>query len=367
MKNYMEIKFYCNTVGVLSEDFAKLGVEYTQMLTGTQGTISDEQQAMQVVNNVFSDEIGRLYAEKYFSKEAKDDVTELVEEVIAAYKKKLETTEWMSPETKAVAIKKLDNIKIKVGYPDKWSDYSDVEFKSYEEGGSLFENVMTLTKLSNKKALERLDSKTDKEIFPMSPQTVEACYGPSRNDITFPAAILQSPYYDKSRSKEANLGGIGVVIAHEVSHAFDTNGAQIDANGNVNNWWKDSDKKEFEKRAQKVKDFYNGITLDSGAKVNGDLTVSENIADIEGMACTLDILREMDNPDYKAFFEAWATSWRMINTPEYEKMSLDQNVHSPHKVRVNAVVSQFQEFYDTYGIKEGDKMYVKPEDRISIY
>ena len=367
MKNYMEIKFYCGTVGVLSEDFGNLGKEYTQKLTGAQGSVTDEQQAFQAVNAVFDDEIGRLYAEKYFSKEAKDDVTELVEEVIAAYKKKLEKTEWMSPETKAIAIKKLDNIKIKVGYPDKWSDYSEVEFKSYEEGGSLFENFMTLTALNHKKALEHLDSKTDKESFPMSPQTVEACYGPSRNDITFPAAILQSPYYDKSRSREANLGGIGVVIAHEVSHAFDTNGAQIDENGNVNNWWQDEDKKEFEKRAQKVKDFYSNITLDSGAKVNGELTVSENIADIEGMACVLDILREMDNPDYKAFFEAWATSWRMINTPEYEAMTLDQNVHSPHKVRVNAVVSQFQEFYDTYGIKEGDKMYVKPEKRISIY
>ena len=367
MKNYMEIKFYCATVSTLSDDFVNLAKVFTQTISGAEGSIPEEQQALQTVNNVFSDEIGKIYAEKYFSKQAKDDVTELVEEIIAAYKKKLEKTEWMSPETKAVAMKKLDNIKIKVGYPDKWTDYSEVDFKSYEEGGSLFDNIMALTKLSNKKALEHLDAKTDKESFPMPVQMVEACYGPTRNDITFPAAILQSPYYDSSRSKEANLGGIGVVIAHEISHAFDTNGANIDENGNVNNWWKASDKEEFDQRAQKVKDFYNNITLESGAKVNGDLTVSENVADIEGMACALDILREMDNPDYKAFFEAWATSWRMINTPEYEKMSLESNVHSPHKVRVNAVVSQFQEFYDTYGIKEGDGMYVKPEDRISIY
>ncbi|MBP3888026.1 MAG: M13 family metallopeptidase [Cellulosilyticum sp.] len=367
MKNYIEIKFLRNTVGALGEDFEKIADEYTAELTGVQGDIPVEQEAMQVISSIFSDKIGKLYVEKYFSKEAKEDVETLVNEIIATYKKKLENVDWMADSTKANAIKKLDTMKVKIGYPDEWEDYEGLEIKSYEEGGSLIENLFNIESWSYEEILAEMDKPVDKTIFAMSPQTVNACYNPTCNDITFPAAILQHPFYDVNRSKEENLGSIGAVIAHEISHAFDNSGANFDENGNVNEWWTKEDYAKFEEKAQTVRDFYSNVTVDSGAKVNGDLTVGENIADITAVSCMLDIMEEMDNADYKAFFESWATTWRMIGTDEYKALLLEQDPHSPDKVRANVVLQQFQEFYDTYGIKEGDGMYVKPENRLKIY
>ncbi len=367
IKNYIEIHYLCSTVGLLSEDFDKISEEYAAELAGVEGSIPDEQEAMQVINSVFSDAIGKLYVEKYFSASAKSDVEALVKEIIATYKKKLEAVDWMTEETKENAIKKLDAIKIKVGYPEQWESYEGLEIKSFEEGSSLFENNLNLTKWSYAQAVEELNKPIDKSIFVMSPQTVNACYNPTSNDITFPAAILQAPYYDVNRSKEENLGAIGAVIAHEISHAFDTSGAHFDENGNVKNWWTEEDFTKFSEKEKKVRAFYNNVTTDSGEKINGDLTVGENIADITAMSCMLDIMREMDNPDYKAFFESWATVWRNIMTPEAATLNLQTDVHSPGKIRANMVVAQFQEFYDTYDVKEGDGMYIKPEDRLKIY
>ena len=367
IKNYIEIKFLYNMVGNLSEDFEKIADEYSAELTGVQGSLPDEQEAMQIVSGVFSDEIGKLYVEKYFSEAAKKDVEDLVEEAIETYKKKLEVVDWMTEETKQNAIKKLDTMQIKIGYPDKWEDYEGLELKSFEEGGSLFENNLSLFKWSYDRAVEELNKPIDKTKFLMSPQTVNACYSATSNDITFPAGILQAPFYDVNRSKEENLGAIGAVIAHEISHAFDTTGANFDEQGNVKQWWTEEDYTKFEEKAKKVREFYSNVTVDSGEKVNGDLTVGENIADITGMSCMLDIMKTMENPDYKAFFESWAKTWKMVSTPEYQSLLLQKDSHSPNKVRANIVVAQFQEFYDTYGVKEGDDMYIKPEDRLKVY
>ena len=367
MKNIIEINFLSNTVGSLSDDFKKIIEEYSAQVTGTEGNIPEEQEAMQVISSIFSDEIGKLYVEKYFSVEAKEDVEELVNEIIAAYKKKLEAVDWMTESTKKNAIKKLDTMAVKIGYPNEWEDYKGLEIKSYEEGGSLIENSFSMSKWSHDRALEELTKPIDKTKFIMAPQTVNACYNPTSNDITFPAAILQAPFYDVNRSREANLGSIGVVIAHEISHAFDNNGANFDENGNLKQWWTKEDYSKFEEKAKTVREFYNGVTVDSGAKVNGDLTVGENIADITAMSCLLDIMKEEKNADYKAFFEAWATTWRMVSTDEYLALALDKDVHAPNKVRANIVVAQFQEFYDTYDVKESDRMYIKPEDRLKVY
>lgn len=367
IKNYAEIHLLANTVNLLGEDFRKIADEYSIEVTGVEGNIPVEQEAMQVISNVFSDEIGKLYVEKYFSKEAKADVEKLVDEIITVYKKKIQAVDWMTETTKANAIKKLDAMKVKIGYPNEWQDYSELELKSYEEGSSLFENNLSLAQWMSEQAIEELDQPVDKTVFVMPPQTVNACYNPSSNDITFPAAILQHPFYDVNRSKEENLGAIGAVIAHEISHAFDTSGAHFDEQGNVSDWWTKEDYAKFEEKSKAVREFYSNVTVDSGDKVNGDLTVGENIADITAMSCMLDIMKDMKNPDYKAFFESWETSWRMVGTEEYMALLLQQDSHSPSKVRGNVVVQQFQEFYDTYGIKEGDGMYVKPEDRLKIY
>ncbi len=367
MKNYMEIKFLSSNAGGLSQDFIDANNELSATIMGVKGELPLEQQAMQVISSVFSDEIGKLYVEKYFSQAAKEDVEALAKDIIANYKKKLEKVDWLTDETKENAIRKLDSMKIKVGYPDKWQDYSGLVIRSYQEGGSLTENTFNLSRWTNKKAIDEMTDKVDRSKFIMAPQTVNACYVATRNDITFPAAILQSPFYDINRSREENLGSIGVIMAHEVSHAFDTAGANFDENGNVKQWWTEEDYAKFEEKAQKFRDYYMTVVTDSGEKVNGDLTVGENIADITAMSCALEILKEMDDPDYKAFFESWAKTWKMVATDEYKTLLLQKDVHSPHKIRVNVVLQQFQEFYDIYGIKENDGMYVKPEERLRIY
>nr|WP_319801751.1 M13 family metallopeptidase [Clostridium beijerinckii] len=254
-----------------------------------------------------------------------------------------------------------------MGYPEKWGDYSKLEIRSYESGGSLWENIQNLGKFAYEKSISKLNQPVDKSRFACTPQTINAFYNPSSNTITVPAGILQGEFYDVNSSKEKNLGAIGTIIGHEISHAFDNTGAKFDADGNLNNWWSTDDYKKFEEKTNKVRQFYNTVKVDDGKNVNGDLTVGENIADIGGVACTLDILKKMPNPDYKTFFESNATMWREIGTKEYEDYKLQYDVHSPNKVRDNIVLAQFDEFYKTYGIKENDKMYVKPEDRMKIW
>ena len=367
IKDALEIRFLYSTATLLGEKFENANKELAATLYGVEGETSREEQALNVISGIFSDEIGKLYVEKTFSKEEKEDVEALVKEIIANYKEKLQKVEWMSPETKTNAIKKLDTMTIKIGYPDKWMDYTDLDIKSIEEGSSLVENVFNIADWSFAKQVQSLNQPVDKTTFLISPQTVNACYNPSANDITFPAAILEAPYYDIHQSREANLGGIGAVIAHEISHAFDTNGSHFDEKGNVANWWTEQDYTKFEENTKKVRSFYSQIEVLSGQKVNGDLTVSENIADITAISCMLDILNKEKNPDYKAFFESWAKVWRIKSSEAYTEQLLQLDAHSPGKVRANAVVQQFEEFYEAYDVKEGDGMYVKPEDRLKIY
>ncbi len=367
IKDALEVRFLSSTSSLLGEKFEEASRDLSKELYGIEGETSKEEQAINVISGIFSDEIGKLYVQKTFSKEEKEDVEALVKEIIENYKEKLEKVDWMSESTKACALKKLDTMTIKIGYPDEWTDYSKLQIKSIEEGGSLVDNVFSIYEWSMANSLASLKEPVNKSKFLISPQTVNACYNPSANDITFPAAILEAPYYDINQSRAANLGGIGSVIAHEISHAFDTNGAQFDEKGNVANWWTQEDYNKFEERTKKIKSFYSNIKVLEGHKVNGDLTVSENIADITAISCMLDIMKKEKNLDYKAFFESWAKVWRNKSAEAYAIQMLELDVHSPGKVRVNVVVQQFEEFYQAYAIKESDDMYVKPEDRLKVY
>ena len=367
IRDALEVRFLSSTSSLLGEKFEEASRDLSKELYGIEGETSKEEQAINVISGIFSDEIGKLYVQKTFSKEEKEDVEALVKEIIENYKEKLKKIDWMSESTKACALKKLGTMTIKIGYPDEWTDYSKLQIKSTEEGGSLVDNVFSIYEWSMANSLASLNEPVNKSKFLLSPQTVNACYNPSANDITFPAAILEAPYYDINQSRAANLGGIGSVIAHEISHAFDTNGAQFDEKGNVANWWTQEDYNKFDERTKKIKSFYSNIEVLEGHKVNGDLTVSENIADITAISCMLDIMKKEKNLDYKAFFESWAKVWRNKSAEAYETQMLELDVHSPGKVRVNAVVQQFEEFYQAYGIKESDNMYINPQDRLEVY
>jgi putative endopeptidase len=332
------------------------------------GNQSKEDKAIGLIYSNLQRPFSKIYVNKYFSDKTKNDIQEIVDELRKAYEKRINNLDWMSDETKKNAINKLVKLKIQIGYIDKWDDYSSLRIRSYEEGGSLWENISDKYNLKKQKEFSKLNQNVeDEEASSMEPLTVEAWYMPNSNTISIPAAVLQGEIYNINWSKEKKMGTLGTLIGHEISHAFDNCGAQYDAGGNLKNWWTQEDLKKFEEKTNRVKSFYSQIKLENGKYVNGDLTVGENIADIGGVAVALDVLGEMKNPNYKEFFEGYAGCWHEIMTKEAEESSLKFNPHSPRKVRINAVLGQFDKLYETYGIKEGDKMYVKPEDRLKIW
>jgi putative endopeptidase len=366
IKNYIEISNLVYASDYLSEDFEKTNKEYANELLGISGAVSKEDSAVDDVNSMMGMAIGKIYADRYGSQKAKQDVENITKQVIEVYKKRINNLDWMSETTKKNAIDKLDKLNIRIGYPDRWTDYSKVDIKSYGEGGSFFDNATALRIFAQDQMFSKINQPVDKDSE-FKPQTVNAFYVPTENAIIIPAGIIQGHFYDPNASKETNLGGIGVIIGHEISHAFDNTGAQYDSDGNLKNWWTDEDYQKFTERIQKVVDFYSQIEAIPGEKIDGSATVGENIADIGGASCLLDILAGMDKPDYKAFFQSYAVTWRQITTKDYAEYALKVDVHSPNKVRVNAVLAQFQKFDDTYGITEKDGMYIKPEDRIGIW
>jgi Predicted metalloendopeptidase len=367
IKNYIEIVNLIHAANYLSEDFEKANKEYESSLLGITGTISKESDAIDTINSSMGMAIGKIYAERYISPKTKEDVQNITKEIIQTYKKRINNLDWMSSSTKKNAIEKLDKLNVKIGYPENWLDYSKINIKSYEEGSSLFENMMILRKFANERVFSKINKPVNKAKESFTPQTVNAFYSANENSIIIPGGLIQGHFYNSNGSVEENLGGIGTIIGHEISHAFDNTGALYDADGNLNNWWSPDDYKQFKEKALKIAQFYSFIEALPGERIDGYRTVGENIADIGGMSCLIDILSTMKNPNYKTFFESYAVTWRQISTKQYDEYVLLLDDHSPNKFRVNAVLAQFQKFYDTYGITENNGMYISPEYRLGIW
>lgn len=367
MKNFFKTIILLNTDNLLSDDFRKASSNLKKKLYGVEVVDINESNAVKFVTCNLCESISKLYVNKYFDEESKKEVHSLCNEIVDNYRERLNNISWMSKKTKNKAIEKLDKINIKIGYPDKWNDYSELNIRSYSDGGNLVENIIDIYKFKIKRQIRKLGKPVDKSEWSMGACTVNAYYNPLNNEIVFPAAILQRPFYDKKASKEKNLGGIGAVIGHEVTHAFDNIGAQFDENGMLNNWWGENDYREFRERSKKVIDYYSNIEVENGRFVNGELTVGENISDLGGIACVIDIAKKIDNCNLKDLFENYAVIWREVSTEEIKDYLLNNDPHSPKKVRVNGVLSQFEEFYKVYDIKSGDKMYVEPSRRIKVW
>ena len=367
IKNYIEIVNLIHAANYLSEDFEKANKEYESNLLGITGTISKESDAIDTINSSMGMAIGKIYAERYISPKTKKDVENITKEIIQTYKKRINNLDWMSSSTKKNAIEKLDKLNVKIGYPENWLDYSKINIKSYEEGSSLFENMMILRNFANERVFRKINKPVNKAKESFTPQTVNAFYSANENSIIIPGGLIQGHFYNPNGSVEENLGGIGTIIGHEISHAFDNTGALYDADGNLNNWWSADDYKQFKEKALKIAQFYSFIEALPGERIDGYRTVGENIADIGSMSCLIDILSTMKNPNYKTFFESYAVTWRQVSTKEYDEYVLLLDDHSPNKFRVNAVLAQFQKFYDTYGITENDGMYINPEYRLGIW
>ncbi|WP_068774128.1 M13-type metalloendopeptidase [Paenibacillus sp. FJAT-26967] len=368
LKAYSKTQLLTAAGSLLSDDFRDAADDFAATLYGVSGKKTNQELAVTMTKSAMGGYLEQMFAEKHFSPEAKQDVEQMVDKLIATYEKRIQALDWMSETTKAKAIKKLDTMIVKIGYPDKWDTTLDkVAIKTYDQGGSLFSNFFSVNTAAVDKLKAKLGKPVDRTEWVTSVYTVNAFYNPLNNEITFPAGILQAPFYDINAKPEENYGAIGMVIGHEISHAFDNNGAAYDENGNAKNWWTEEDFKKFKEKNQELIEFYDGIEIVPGVLNNGLLTLSENVADLGGLAASLQVVSEMSNPDYKGYFESNAEMWRFTTTKEFAVLLSTSDVHSANKIRVNRTVVNFPEFYDTYGIKPGDGMFVAPEDRVTIW
>ncbi len=349
-----------------TDDYFNLGVELMNDLNGTKKTAEDmkNQSMMSLKSLALGSDLHKEYEKKYFTEEDKKMVKDLIDEIKSYYKEIINNCTWMSAETKIEAIKKLDNIKVRVGYQPEEEEEDDVEIVSKSEGGTLISNLITSFRYEN----DKFQNEVRKDAEEMSYDNFDfnAYYGPTDNSINFPAAFYEiingeTDYYKK-------LGYFGMVIGHEISHAFDDSGSKYDLNGKLNNWWTDKDREEYKKIGEKIKNYYNKYSV-MDCKVDGEMTLGENIADLGGMKAVVYVAEKhgATKDDYKKLFEAYADLWAEKTTKEeIEKQILTDN-HSPSKVRVNAVLSSIDKFYEVYDIKEGDKMYVPKEERVGLW
>ncbi|WDZ50593.1 M13 family metallopeptidase [Acinetobacter vivianii] len=328
---------------------------------------------VQTVNGVLGDGLGKIYVEKHFSADKKQRMDALVQNLIQAYDQSISQLDWMSPETKVQAKKKLSSLSIKVGYPKKWRDYSALDIKD----GDLIGNVIRASEFEHQDDLDKLGKPVDRDEWFMTPQTVNAYYNPSSNEIVFPAAILQPPFFNIDADDAVNYGGIGSVIGHEISHGFDDQGSQFDELGNMRNWWTAQDHKRFKAKTQALVAQYNAYEPIAGYHVNGELTLGENIADNSGLSIAYKAYQISlagkpapvieGRTGEQRFYMGWAQVWRAKTREAQAIVYLKTDPHSPDKVRANGALVNQAPFYDAFKIKEGDKMYLAPEKRVSIW
>ena len=350
----------------LTEDYRLNFASISMAIMGTQKPISKEDTVYEMSVNLFSDVMSVYYGRKYFGEEAKTDVTGMIDKIKNVYRGRLQQNDWLTEETRNKAIEKLDKMKVFVGYQE------DVDPGTKElhldPNKSFFELSEDIAQFGKRYTIDHFDEPIDKNKWSGSAFDINAYYNPESNSINFPAGILQAPFYDKNQSTEKNYGGIGVVIGHEITHAFDSNGADYDENGDMHNWWTNADSKAFDKRIKAFEDQWNGLEI-YGTKVNGKLTVTENVADAGGLSSTLQVLKtDMTKPNLKDYFENYADIWKQKASLQYNKYTMVQDVHAPNELRVNQQLKNLPEFYEAYPqIKEGDAMYLAPSKRISLW
>ncbi|WP_334332046.1 M13 family metallopeptidase [Companilactobacillus sp. HBUAS59544] len=364
MKAWMIVRYLVANSHNLDEDFRLAVGDYDLAFSGAKELPSRVKFSYQLAESNFDEVIGIYYGQKYFGEKAKEDVHQMVVRMIDIYKQRLADNSWLSQATKEKAIVKLNKIVIKVGYPDKVQDI--FHHLKIDETKSLYENVTQLNRVVRQFELEKFQKPVDRSVWLMPGEMVNACYDPSRNDITFPAGILQAPFYSLQQTSSENFGGIGATIAHEISHAFDNSGAKFDEFGNLNNWWTKEDYAKFEKLTQDMIDQFNGIEF-AGGKVNGKLVVGENIADVGGMRCAIEAAKMDKDYDPKAYFITWAKSWRFKATPQYNERLLRTDVHAPQPLRANVMSQDLDEFFQAFDVKPGDGMWLDEDKRVEIW
>ncbi|WP_276978983.1 M13 family metallopeptidase [Flavobacterium filum] len=378
-KAYMRWTLLNRSAGMLSTEIGNANWEfYGKTLTGAIKQRPFEERALQTANGALGEALGKIYVEKMFPAEAKEKARKMIQNVFLAYENRINNLPWMAKSTRENAIAKLNKINVKIGYPDKWKDYSKVVIVSPTQGGTYFDNMKNITKWRNAENFAKLNKPVDKTEWGMSPQTVNAYYNPSFNEIVFPAAILQPPFYDYRADEAVNYGGIGAVIGHEISHGFDDSGSRYNADGNLVNWWSDEDLKQFTELGGALADQYSQLEPLPGIFVDGKFTLGENIGDLGGVSASLDGLRihlkQTGNPGLidgftpeQRFFISWATIWRSKARDEAIKNQVKTDPHSPGQYRAYVPLQNVDAFYEAFNIKPGDGMYLVEEKRVKIW
>lgn len=373
-KSYLTFHLVNSYASWLSKDFAQAHFDfYNTRLNGQAKPESRWKRAASLTNGSLGDALGQLYVQKFFPPEAKEYMVNLVQNLQKAFAKQIKTNDWLSDATKEKALAKLNSFTLKIGYPDKWKDYSSIKISS----DALIQNMKNIGTWGFKYNINKLGKPVDKTEWFMTPPTVNAYYNPSFNEIVFPAGILQPPFYTQGADDAVNYGAIGYVIGHEMTHGFDDQGSQYDKEGNLNNWWTEEDRDHYMKIAQKVIDLYNSFTIQDSVHVNGDLTLGENMADIGGLAMAYEAFKmtpegQKDTlingltPDQR-FFLSCAQVWRLKTKPARMLFRIKNDPHSPEMYRVNGPVSNMESFYKAFNIQPGAPMYRNDSSRIVIW
>lgn len=379
IKDYLKFHMINGGASYLSE---KLGdtkfAFYGKYLRGQQEQRALNKRGYELINGSLGEAFGKLYVEKYFPAEAKAQMVELIDYLKKSFAVHINGLTWMSSTTKEKAMTKLNKFTVKVAYPDTWKDYSKLNITPESKGGNLYANLQNIAEWQYNKDLAKIGKPVDKTEWGMTPQTVNAYYNPVYNEIVFPAAILQPPFFNPKADAAVNFGGIGAVIGHEISHGFDDSGAQFDADGNLVDWWTPEDKANFEKATKALAAQYDKYEPVKGTFVNGTFTNGENIADLGGVNIAYDALqmylKDKGNPGVisgytqdQRFFLSWATVWRTLSSEKYMVNQVKTDPHSPGYFRSFGPLTNVDAFYKAFDVKPGDKLYKKPEDRIKIW
>ncbi|WP_029513195.1 M13-type metalloendopeptidase [Mycoplasmopsis primatum] len=368
IKSWMFLQTIIHFSGALNEESRIISGEFSRTLSGQEEPMNKEKAAFYLAYSKFNIPFGSYFAKKTFKAVAKKNVEHMVKAMINIYKKRLIVNTWLSQETKLKAIQKLETLGMHVGYPNEIQPfYKKIKISNSDfRRDNLVKNILSINVVKNTWEFEQYQKPINRNYWGMSPAEVNAYYNPFMNHIVFPAGILNKPFYSYNQSEATNYGGIGAVIAHEISHAFDNNGAQFDEKGNLNSWWTDDDFATFKEKAKDMIALFDGKTTEYG-KCNGQLTVSENIADAGGISCALEATVSNYKNDIREFFTNWATVWRSIYKPETAKQLLVIDVHAPAKLRANVQLQNLDEFYTAFGIKSTDKMWLPKSKRVKIW
>ena len=378
IKDYLKYQLVADNASNLTKELDELSFNfYSKELQGQQEQRPMNKRALSVINGILGEAFGKLYVEKYFPPKAKEEMVTLVDYLKKSFAQHIKDVTWMSDATKEKALSKLNKFTVKVGYPDKWEDYSKLTIEPAAKS-VYYTNLQRVNEWAYQKSLEKVGKPVDKTKWGMSPQTVNAYYNPLYNEIVFPAAILQPPFFNFEADPAVNFGGIGAVIGHEMTHGFDDSGAEFDGDGNLQNWWTPEDKQNFENATKALAKQYDQYEPVKGVFVNGTFTSGENIADLGGVNIAFDALqmylKDKGNVDKisnftqdQRFFISWGTVWRTLSTDKYLTNQVKTDPHSPGYFRSFGPLVNVDAWYKAFDVKEGDKLYKKPEDRIKIW